>query len=110
MSPTESSLPKCLDTIVKQNKQLVHQAATLFKAQADPEEIQTSDEVIFTFALWFPFATFSFSATKAFAFVFLFSFAFSPFPLLLKRRAPPLPFPLTAKRDGPTSLFGDCRL
>jgi hypothetical protein len=34
-----------LDTIAKQNEQLVHQAATLerlFKAQADPEEIQTS--------------------------------------------------------------------
>ena len=45
MNSMESSLAKCLDTIAKQNEQLVHQAATLerlFKAQADPEEIQTS--------------------------------------------------------------------
>ena len=41
----EASLAKCLDTIARQNEQLVTQAATLerlFKAQADPEEIQTS--------------------------------------------------------------------
>jgi hypothetical protein len=41
----ESSLSKCLDTIGRQNDQLATQAATLdrlFKAQADPEEIQTS--------------------------------------------------------------------
>ncbi len=41
----ESSLSKCLDTIARQNDQLATQAATLdrlFKAQADPEEIQTS--------------------------------------------------------------------
>jgi hypothetical protein len=41
----ESSLKKCLDTIARQNEQLATQAATLdrlFKAQADPEEIQTS--------------------------------------------------------------------
>ena len=45
MNSMESSLAKCLDTIAKQNEQLVHQAATLerlFKAQADPKEIQTS--------------------------------------------------------------------
>ena len=45
MNSLESSLAKCMDTIAKQNEQLVHQAATLerlFKAQADPEEIQTS--------------------------------------------------------------------
>jgi hypothetical protein len=45
MNSMELSLAKCLDTIAKQNEQLVHQAATLerlFKAQADPEEIQTS--------------------------------------------------------------------
>ncbi len=45
MNSIESSLARCLDTIAKQNEQLVHQAATLeglFKAQADPEEIQTS--------------------------------------------------------------------
>ena len=41
----ESSLSKCLDTIARQNDQLATQAVTLerlFKAQADPEEIQTS--------------------------------------------------------------------
>ncbi len=41
----ESSLAKCLETIAQQNEHLVTQAATLerlFKAQADPEEIQTS--------------------------------------------------------------------
>jgi CO/xanthine dehydrogenase Mo-binding subunit len=41
----ESSLSKCLDTIARQNDQLAAQAVTLerlFKAQADPEEIQTS--------------------------------------------------------------------
>jgi hypothetical protein len=45
MNSMESSLAKCLETIAKQNEQLVNQAATLerlFKAQADPEEIQTS--------------------------------------------------------------------
>ena len=45
MNSLETSLAKCMDTIAKQNEQLVHQAATLerlFKAQADPEEIQTS--------------------------------------------------------------------
>ena len=45
MNSMESSLARCLETIAKQNAQLVHQAATLerlFKAQADPEEIQTS--------------------------------------------------------------------
>ncbi len=41
----ELSLAKCLETIARQDEQLVTQAATLerlFKAQADPEEIQTS--------------------------------------------------------------------
>jgi hypothetical protein len=41
----ESSLSKCLDTIARQNDQLATQAVTLerlFKAQADPEKIQTS--------------------------------------------------------------------
>jgi hypothetical protein len=45
MTFMESSLAKCFETIAKQNEQLVNQAATLerlFKAQADPEEIQTS--------------------------------------------------------------------
>jgi hypothetical protein len=45
----ESSLAKCLDTIAKHNEQLVHQAATLerlFKAQADPEEVQTSTSAV----------------------------------------------------------------
>jgi hypothetical protein len=45
MNSMESSLARCLDTIANQNEQLVQQAATLerlFKAQADPEEIQTS--------------------------------------------------------------------
>ncbi len=45
MNSMESSLAKCLETIARQNEQLVTQAATLerlFKAQADPEEIQTS--------------------------------------------------------------------
>jgi hypothetical protein len=45
MTFMESSLAKCFETIAKQNEQLVTQAATLerlFKAQADPEEIQTS--------------------------------------------------------------------
>ncbi len=45
MNSLESSLAKCMDTNAKQNEQVVHQAVTLerlFKAQADPEEIQTS--------------------------------------------------------------------
>ena len=45
MNSMESSLAKCLETIARQNEQLVAQSATLdrlFKAQADPEEIQTS--------------------------------------------------------------------
>jgi hypothetical protein len=45
MTFMESSLAKCFKTIAKQNEQLVTQAATLerlFKAQADPEEIQIS--------------------------------------------------------------------
>ena len=45
MNSMEASLAKCLETIARQNEQLVTQAATLerlFKAQADPEEIQTS--------------------------------------------------------------------
>jgi hypothetical protein len=45
MSTMESSLAKCLDTIARQNEQLERQAATLerlFKAQADPDEVQTS--------------------------------------------------------------------
>jgi hypothetical protein len=45
MNSMETSLAKCLETIARQNEQLVTQAATLerlFKAQADPEEIQTS--------------------------------------------------------------------
>ena len=42
----ELSLSKCLDTIARQNEQLATQAATLdrlFKAQADPDEVQTSN-------------------------------------------------------------------
>ena len=45
MTSMEASLNKCLDTIARQNEQLASQAATLdrlFKAQADPEEVQTS--------------------------------------------------------------------
>ena len=41
----KSSLSKCLETIARQNDQLAAQAVTLerlFKAQADPDEIQTS--------------------------------------------------------------------
>ena len=41
----ELSLSKCLDTIARQHEQLAVQAATLdrlFKAQADPDEVQTS--------------------------------------------------------------------
>jgi hypothetical protein len=44
-SSMELSLSKCLDTIERQNEQLATQAATLdrlFKAQADPDEVQTS--------------------------------------------------------------------
>ena len=46
MTSMEASLNKCLDTIARQNEQLASQAATLdrlFKAQADPEEVQTSN-------------------------------------------------------------------
>ena len=45
MTTMESNLAKCLDTIARQNEQLDRQAATLerlFKAQADPDEVQTS--------------------------------------------------------------------
>ena len=45
MSTMENNLAKCLDTIARQNEQLERQAATLerlFKAQADPDEVQTS--------------------------------------------------------------------
>jgi hypothetical protein len=45
MHSMELFLTKCLETIARQNEQLVTQAATLerlFKAQAGPEEIQTS--------------------------------------------------------------------
>jgi hypothetical protein len=41
----ESSLARCFDTIARQNEQLITQAATLdrlFRAQADPDEVQTS--------------------------------------------------------------------
>jgi hypothetical protein len=41
----ESSLARCFETIARQNEQLVTQAATLdrlFRAQADPDEVQTS--------------------------------------------------------------------
>jgi hypothetical protein len=41
----ESSLAKCFETIARQNEQLVTQAATLeqlFRAQTDPDEVQTS--------------------------------------------------------------------
>ena len=46
MASMEASLAKCMDTIAKQNEQLSSQAATLerlFKAQADPDEIQSSN-------------------------------------------------------------------
>ena len=45
MTSMEASLATCLATIAKQNEQLVLQASTLdrlFKAQADPDEVQTS--------------------------------------------------------------------
>jgi hypothetical protein len=45
MTVMEASLSKCFETIARQHEQLVTQSATLdrlFKAQADPEEIQTS--------------------------------------------------------------------
>jgi hypothetical protein len=45
MASMEASLTKCMDTIAKQNEQLSAQAATLerlFKAQANPDEIQSS--------------------------------------------------------------------
>jgi hypothetical protein len=45
MTVMETSLSKCFETIARQHEQLVTQSATLdrlFKAQADPEEIQTS--------------------------------------------------------------------
>ena len=45
MTSMESSLATCLATIAKQNEQLVLQASTLerlFKARADPDEVQTS--------------------------------------------------------------------
>jgi hypothetical protein len=45
LNSMELSLSKCLDTIARQNEQLAVQAATLdrlFKAQADPDEVQTS--------------------------------------------------------------------
>jgi hypothetical protein len=46
MTVMEASLSKCFETIARQHEQLVTQSATLdrlFKAQADPEEIQTSN-------------------------------------------------------------------
>ena len=46
MASMEASLTKCMETIAKQNEQLSSQAATLerlFKAQADPDEIQSSN-------------------------------------------------------------------
>ena len=46
LNSMELSLSKCLDTIARQNEQLATQAATLdrlFKAQADPDEVQTSN-------------------------------------------------------------------
>jgi hypothetical protein len=45
MTVMEASLSKCFETIARQHEQLLTQSATLdrlFKAQADPEEIQTS--------------------------------------------------------------------
>ena len=45
MTVMETSLSKCFETIARQHEQLATQSATLdrlFKAQADPEEIQTS--------------------------------------------------------------------
>jgi hypothetical protein len=45
MTVMEASLSKCFKTIARQHEQLVTQSATLdrlFKAQADPEEIQIS--------------------------------------------------------------------
>ena len=45
LNSMELSLSKCLDTIARQHEQLAVQAATLdrlFKAQADPDEVQTS--------------------------------------------------------------------
>jgi hypothetical protein len=41
----ESLLARCFETIARQKEQLVIQAATLdrlFRAQADPDEVQTS--------------------------------------------------------------------
>ncbi len=46
MASMEASLIKCMETIAKQNEQLSFQAATLerlLKAQADPDEIQSSN-------------------------------------------------------------------
>jgi hypothetical protein len=45
MQTIESNLAKYLDTIARQKEQLEHQASTLkrlFKAEADPDEVQTS--------------------------------------------------------------------